>query len=74
MIFFILNSQLSNNNKTEFYIKDTNIITKLQKINFLKKYFIKPRGNSVVTHTWSKIYNLRFLKKIKFILKTICRK
>ena len=67
--FFILNSQLSNNNKTEFYTKDTNIITKLQKINFFKKYLIKPRGNSVVTHTWSKIYNLRFLRKNKIYFK-----
>ncbi len=67
--FFILNSHLSNNNKTEFYTKNTNIITKLQKIDFLKKYLIKPRGNSVVTHIWSKIYNLSFLRKNKIYFK-----
>ena len=62
---FILNSQLSNNKETEFYIKNSEILTRQQKVIFLKKYFINPRGNSIVTHTWSKIYNLSFLKKNK---------
>ena len=44
---------------------------KKNKINLIKSYLEKPKGNSIITQCWSKIYKVKFLKdnKIKFNIK-----
>ena len=52
----------------EFY-GFTGLIERLEIKNMVQKYLKNPRANSIITHVWSKIYNINFIKKNKFKFK-----
>ena len=69
--FIIFQHLVINNEKKNISesFNEYGLINNKRRIKLLKKYLIKPRGNSIFTHVWGKFFLVSFLKekKIKFL-------